>query len=150
MPSDGKVYLSDAGELCKIDKRGKPYKVGLIPTRRPVDKYTPEEWAKLGRERRGRAIAKEKKEAKKLEKKMKKAAKKILKEEKKKDDKGDEAASPALPSIISLKDTIQTMESYPDFGDWSWGDRADMMAAVENNKTEAQKLEELVKDMELP
>ena len=99
MPSDGKIYINDDGEPCKIDKSGKPYKVGrrLIPTKRPVDKYAPEEWAKLGSEGRARAIAKEKKEAKKLEKKMKKAAKEIVKEEKENGGKGDAASGLALP-----------------------------------------------------
>ena len=28
MNGDGKIYLNDDGEACKIDKRGVPYKVG--------------------------------------------------------------------------------------------------------------------------
>ena len=52
MKGDGKIYLNDDGEACKIDKRGVPYKVGsdgrrILPTRRPIDKYTPDQ--KLGR-----------------------------------------------------------------------------------------------------
>eukprot|EP00435_Cladocopium_sp_Y103_P059153 s114_g21.t1 len=52
-PNDGKIYLNDIGELVKIDKKGRPYKIGkdgrktLRESPRPVDKYTPEEWQRL-------------------------------------------------------------------------------------------------------
>ena len=44
---DGKIYLNDDGEACKIDKRGVPYKVGsdgrrILPSRRPKHIYSPE------------------------------------------------------------------------------------------------------------
>ena len=50
---DGKIYLNDDGEACKIDKRGVPYKVGsdgrrILPSRRPIHRYTPEDWKKMG------------------------------------------------------------------------------------------------------
>ena len=49
---DGKIYLNDDGEACKIDKRGVPYKTGsdgrrILPSRRPKHLYSPEEWDKL-------------------------------------------------------------------------------------------------------
>eukprot|EP00435_Cladocopium_sp_Y103_P061888 s184_g23.t1 len=52
-PGDGKVYLNNIGELVKIDKIGRPYKIGkdgrktFRESPRPVDKYTPEEWQRL-------------------------------------------------------------------------------------------------------
>ena len=50
---DGKIYLNDDGEACKIDKRGVPYKVGsdgrrILPSRRPIHRFSPEDWKKLG------------------------------------------------------------------------------------------------------
>ena len=47
MKGDGKIYLNDDGEACKIDKRGVPYKIGSdgrrsLPSRRPIHKYTAE------------------------------------------------------------------------------------------------------------
>ena len=44
--------MNDDGEACKIDKRGVPYKVGsdgrsILPSRRPIHRYTPEEWKRM-------------------------------------------------------------------------------------------------------
>ena len=64
---DGKVYLNDDGEACKIDKRGVPYKVGsdgkrILPSRRPKHLYSPEEWDKLDAKTKKKAYRKAKRE----------------------------------------------------------------------------------------
>ena len=64
---DDKIYLSDDGEACKIDKRGVPYKVGsdgrrIVPTRRPKHLYTPEEWDKMDVKAKDKAYNKAKRE----------------------------------------------------------------------------------------
>eukprot|EP00435_Cladocopium_sp_Y103_P059787 s1130_g21.t1 len=52
-PDDGKLCLNDIGELVKIDKISRPYKIGKDDRKafrespRPVDKHTPEEWQRL-------------------------------------------------------------------------------------------------------
>ena len=80
MKGDGKIYLNDDGEACKIDKRGVPYKVGsdgrrFLPTRRLIDKYTPEAWKKLGEAEKKAAYKKEKRDkARSAKKERKKAA----------------------------------------------------------------------------
>ena len=61
---DGKIYLNDDGEACKIDKRGVPYKVGsdgrrILPSRRPIHRYTPEAWKKMGEAEKKAAYKKE-------------------------------------------------------------------------------------------
>ena len=81
--ADGKIYLNDDGEPCKIDNRGGAYRVGrdsrrFLPSYRPRDKYTLEEWDKLGSA--GRKIEIE--IAKEAEKKKAKAEKKNEKAEK--------------------------------------------------------------------
>ena len=132
--SDGKIYMNDDGEPCKIDRRGAAYRVGpdgrrSIPTLRPKDKFTPEEWKALGS--KGRKIEldiikaekkkkaksassshdgpkpdakekkKEKKEARKAEKKIKKVLRKMRKEE------GD--PDPALPVILPADVHVPTL-----------------------------------------
>ena len=67
MKGDGKIYLNDDGEACKIDKRGVPYKVGsdgrrILPSRRPIHKYTPEEWKKMGEAEKKAAYKKDKRD----------------------------------------------------------------------------------------
>ena len=151
--SDGKVYLNDDGEPCKIDKRGAAYRIGpdgrrSIPTLRPKDKFTPEEWKALGskgrkieldiiREEEKKRKAKEssiahddvkldskakkkaKKEAKKAEKKIKKALRKIRKEEGEHD--------PALPVIVPADARISTHTDGGAAG-WEWAeDYCDMV-----------------------
>ena len=80
MKGDGKIYLNDDGEACKIDKRGVPYKVGsdgrgFLPTRRLIDKYTPEAWKKLGEAEKKAGYKKEKRDkARSAKKERKKAA----------------------------------------------------------------------------
>ena len=64
---DGKVYLNDDGEACKIDKRGVPYKIGsdgrrILPSRRPKHLYSPEEWDKLDAKTKKKAYKKAKRE----------------------------------------------------------------------------------------
>ena len=66
---DGKIYLADDGEACKIDKRGVPYKVGsdgrrIVPSRRPKHLYSPEEWDKLDAKAKKKAYKKAKREGK--------------------------------------------------------------------------------------
>ena len=67
MKGDGKIYLNDDGEACKIDKRGVPYKIGsdgrrILPSRRPIHKYTPEDWEKLGEAEKKAAYKKDKRD----------------------------------------------------------------------------------------
>ena len=76
---DGKVYLNDDGEACRIDKRGVPYKVGIdgrrsLPSRRPKHLYSPEEWKKLGESDKKAAYKKDKREKAKAAKKDRKRA----------------------------------------------------------------------------
>ena len=64
---DGKIYLNDHGEACKIDKRGVPYKVGsdgrrIVPSGRPKHLYSPEEWDKLDAKAKKKAYKKTKRE----------------------------------------------------------------------------------------
>ena len=64
---DGKVYLNDDGEACKIDKRGVPCKVGsdgrrILLSRRPKHLYSPEEWDKLDAKTKKKAYRKAKRE----------------------------------------------------------------------------------------
>ena len=71
---DGKIYLNDDGEACKIDKRGVPYRIGsdgrrIVPARRPTHLYTPEEWDKLDAKARERVYNKAKRERAKEAKK---------------------------------------------------------------------------------
>ena len=80
MMGDGKIYLNDDGEACKIDKRGVPYKVGsdgrrILSSRRPIHKYTPEEWKKMGEAEKKAAYEKDKRDkARSAKKERKKAA----------------------------------------------------------------------------
>ena len=76
---DGKIYLNDDGEACKIDKRGVPYKVGsdarrILPSHRPTHQYTPEEWKKMGEAGKKAAYKKDKRDKARLAKKDKKKA----------------------------------------------------------------------------
>ncbi|CAE7705382.1 unnamed protein product [Symbiodinium sp. KB8] len=64
---DGKIYLNDDGEACKIDKRGVPYKIcsdgrRIVPSRRPKHQYSPEEWDKLDAKSKKKAYKKAKRE----------------------------------------------------------------------------------------
>ena len=146
--SDGKIYLNDDGEPCKIDKRGAAYRIGpdgrrSIPTLRPKDKFTPEEWKALGSKGRkieldiirdeekkrkakesstvrdgvkldSKARKKAKKEARKAEKKVKKALRKIRKSEGEHD--------PSLPVIVPANVRIPTHTNGGAEG-WEWGRR---------------------------
>ena len=151
--SDGKIYMNDDGEPCKIDKRGAAYRVGpdgrrSIPTLRPKDKFTPEEWKALGskgrkieldiireeeKKKRAKEISathdgvksdpkakkKEKKEAKKAEKKIKKALRRIRKSEGEHD--------PSLPGIIPANISVPTLTNGGAEG-WEWAeDYCDMV-----------------------
>ena len=143
--SDGKIYLNDDGEPCKIDKRGAAYRVGpdgrrSIPTLRPKDKFTPEEWKALGS--KGRKIeldiikAEEKKKAKsassshdgpkpdaKEKKKEKKEARKALRNMRK--EEGD--PDPALPVILPADVRVSTLTNGGAEG-WEWAeDYCDMV-----------------------
>ena len=75
---DGKIYLNDDGEACKMDKHV-PYKVGsdgrrILPSRRPIHKYTPEEWKKMGEAEKKAAYKKDKRDKARLAKKERKKA----------------------------------------------------------------------------
>ena len=79
MMGDGKIYLNDDGEACKIDKRGVPYKVGsdgrrILPSRRPIHKYTPEDWKKMGEKEKKAAYKEDKRDKARLAKKERKKA----------------------------------------------------------------------------
>ena len=56
-PGDGIIYLSDIGEHVKLDKRGRPYRVGpdgrkeVRGSPRPKSSYSPEEWRALSAKR---------------------------------------------------------------------------------------------------
>ena len=76
---DGKIYFTDDGEACKIDKRGVPYTVGsdgrrIVPIRRPKHLHSPEEWDLLGAKARAKAYKKDKRERAKAAKKDRKRA----------------------------------------------------------------------------
>ena len=55
---DGIIYLSDIGEYIKLDKRGRPYRVGSNGRKevrglpRPKSSYSPEEWRALSAKER--------------------------------------------------------------------------------------------------
>ena len=151
--SDGKVYLTDDGEPCKIDKRGAAYRIGpdgrrSIPTLRPKDKFAPEEWKALGS--KGRKIEldiireeEKKRKAKessivhddaKLDSKAKKKAKKEAKKAEKKIKKAlwkirkDEGEhDPALPVIIPADIRVSAHTDGGAAG-WEWAeDYCDMV-----------------------
>ena len=76
---DGKIYLNDDGEACKIDKRGVQYQVGsdgrrIVLTRRPKHLYTPEEWDKMDAKAKDKASKKAKRQGAKDAKKDRKRA----------------------------------------------------------------------------
>ena len=78
---DGKIYLNDDGEACKIDKRGVPYRIGSDarrilpgPFRRPIHKYTPEDWKKLGEAEKKAAYKKGKRDKARSAKRERKKA----------------------------------------------------------------------------
>ncbi|CAL1167671.1 unnamed protein product [Cladocopium goreaui] len=63
-PGDGIIYLSDIGEHVKLDKRGRPYRVGpdgrkeVRGSPRPKSSYSPEEWRALSaKERDAKMVA---------------------------------------------------------------------------------------------
>ena len=68
---DGKVYLNDDGEACKIDKRGVPYKVGsdgrrTVPSRRPKHLYSPEDGTRWMRKQRAKRTRRPKEKGQKM------------------------------------------------------------------------------------
>ena len=95
-PGDGVIYLSDIGEHVKLDKRGRPYRVGpdgrkeVRGSPRPKDSYSPEEWRALSAKERDVIIRRGKLEEEaeklkeiKLEKEKEKKAKAEISEKKK-------------------------------------------------------------------
>ena len=78
-PGDGKMYINDDGEWCKLGKDGKAYRVGpdgrryFASSSRPRDRFTTEEWQKLSHDER-RKVAKEEKKKEKKEKAARKRA----------------------------------------------------------------------------
>ena len=116
---DGKVYLNDDGEACKVDKRGVPYKVGIdgrrsLPSRRPKHLYSPEEWKKLGEPEKKAAYKKDKRDkAKAAKKDRKKAA------------VGKKALSKVIdgmifPKIVQCKNIDLELNDYHEDEGWSW------------------------------
>ena len=96
-PGDGIIYLSDIGEHVKLDKRGRPYRVGpdgrkeVRGSPRPKSSYSPEEWRALSAKERDVIIRRGKleEEAEKLKEiklKKEKKAKAEISEKKKKHD----------------------------------------------------------------
>ena len=98
-PGDGIIYLSDIGEHIKLDKRGRPYRVGpdgrkeVRRSPRPKSSYSPEEWRSLSAKERDVIIRRGKLEEEaeklkeiKLKKEKEKKAKAEIAEKKKKSD----------------------------------------------------------------
>ena len=96
---DGIIYLSDIGEHVKLDKRGRPYRVGpdgrkeVRGSPRPKSSYSPEEWRSLSAKERDVIIRRGKLEEEaeklreiKLKKEKEKKAKAEIAEKKKKSD----------------------------------------------------------------
>ena len=97
-PGDGIIYLSDIGEHVKLDKRGRPYRVGpdgrkeVRGSPRPKSSYSPEEWRALSAKERDVIIRRGKLEEEaeklkeiKLKKEREKKAKAEISEKKKHD-----------------------------------------------------------------
>ncbi|CAL1138023.1 unnamed protein product [Cladocopium goreaui] len=97
-PGDGIIYLSDIGEHVKLDKRGRPYRVGpdgrkeVRGSPRPKSSYSPEEWRALSAKERDVIIRRGKLEEEaeklkeiKLKKEKEKKAKAEISEKKKHD-----------------------------------------------------------------
>ena len=97
-PGDGIIYLSDIGEHVKLDKRGRPYRVGpdgrkeVRGSPRPKSSYSPEEWRALSAKERDVIIRRGKLEEEaeklkeiKLKKEKEKKAKAEISERKKHD-----------------------------------------------------------------
>ena len=114
-----KNYLNDDGEACKIDKRGVPYKIGsdgrrILPSRRPIHKYTPEDWKKLDEAEKKAAHKKDKRDkARSAKKERKKAA------------MGKKVVSKVLDKMIFPKVVqcsaidLQLNATIDDYG-WAW------------------------------
>ena len=96
-PGDGIIYLSDIGEHVKLDKRGRPYRVGpdgrkeVRGSPRPKSSHSPEEWRSLSAKERDVIIRRGKLEEEaeklkeiKLKKEKERKAKAEIAEKKKK------------------------------------------------------------------
>ena len=103
-PGDGIIYLSDIGEHVKLDKRGRPYRVGpdgrkeVRGSPRPKSSYSPEEWRALSAKERDVIIRRGK-----LEEEAEKLKEIKLKKEKEKKAKA-EASEKKKSEVSSLKD----------------------------------------------
>ena len=103
-PGDGIIYLSDIGEHVKLDRRGRPYRVGpdgrkeVRGSPRPKSSYSPEEWRSLSAKERDVIIRRGK-----LEEEAEKLKEIKLKKEKEKKAKA-EASEKKKSEASSLKD----------------------------------------------
>ena len=127
---DGKIYLNDDDEACKIDSRGVPYKVGsdgrrILPSRRPIHKYTPEEWKKMGEAEKKAAYKKDKRDkARSAKKERKKAAmgKKVI---------SKVLEQMIFPKIVQCSAVDLRLNAPVDEDDaWAWAFLADVIPAV--------------------
>ncbi|CAL1156913.1 unnamed protein product [Cladocopium goreaui] len=104
-PGDGIIYLSDIGEHVKLDKRGRPYRVGpdgrkeVRGSPRPKSSYSPEEWRALSAKERDVIIRRGK-----LEAEAEKLKEIKLKKEKEKKAKVEAAENKKKPDASSHKD----------------------------------------------
>ncbi|CAL1155113.1 unnamed protein product, partial [Cladocopium goreaui] len=102
---DGIIYLSDNGEHVKLDKRGRPYRVGpdgrkeVRGSPRPKSSYSPEEWRSLSAKERDVIIRRGK-----LEEEADKLKEIKLKKEKEKKAKAEAAAKKKKSEASSHKD----------------------------------------------
>ena len=127
---DGKVYLNDDGEACRIDRRGVPYKVGIdgrrsLPSRRPKHLYSPEEWKKLGESDKKAAYKKDKRDKARAAKKDRKRAavvKKVMTSDLDRfcrpGSKSDEEM--IHPKIVQCENVDLELNDYHNDDGWSW------------------------------
>ena len=122
-PQDGIIYEDDWGERCKIDRRGRPYRVGEDGRKitrgspRPKGAYTPEQWQRTSIEERDKIkkLIEERKKAERDAKKVEKEIEKLLKEKKKL-----AASQRTSPIVLPLECECTDLDMY-DRLDWPKG-----------------------------
>ncbi|CAL1165535.1 unnamed protein product, partial [Cladocopium goreaui] len=123
-PGDGIIYLSDIGEHVKLDKRGRPYRVGpdgrkeVRGSPRPKSSYSPEEWRALSAKERDVIIRRGKLEEEaeklkeiKLKKEKEKKAKAEISEKKKHDSSSSKDPAKDESRKKKKKDNKKSKES---------------------------------------
>ena len=123
-PGDGIIYLSDIGEHVKLDKRGRPYRVGpdgrkeVRGSPRPKSSYSPEEWRALSAKERDVIIRRGKLEEEaeklkeiKLKKEKDKKAKAEISEKKKYDSSSSKDPAKDESRKKKKKDNKKSKES---------------------------------------